>query len=81
MNETEQRIDVTILMPCLNEEEALPSAVKSAQGAQEELNRLRLSSEILISDNGSTDGSRQLAEELGCRVVNCPEKGDRKSVV
>ena len=40
MNETEQRIGVTILMPCLNEEEALPFAVKSAQGAQEELNRL-----------------------------------------
>jgi glycosyltransferase involved in cell wall biosynthesis len=75
MNEAEQRIDVTILMPCLNEEEALPFALKSAQGAQEELNRLGLSSEILISDNGSTDGSRQLAEELGCRVVNCPEKG------
>ncbi len=71
----DREIDVTIVMPCLNEEEALPYAIQSAKETLAELNKLGFSAEILISDNGSTDGSRELAEAAGCRVVNCPGKG------
>jgi len=67
--------DVTILMPCLNEASTLPHCIRSAQSALKELLRHDLSGEILISDNGSTDGSQKIAAEMGCRVTNCADKG------
>ena len=68
-------IDVTILMPCLNERITLPSCIDTAQQAVAELAARGLSAEILISDNGSTDGSREYAESRGCRVTLCPQRG------
>ena len=68
-------IDVTILMPCLNESTTLEQCVETAKAALRELEGLGLSGEILISDNGSTDGSLELAERLDCRVVHCPRRG------
>lgn len=68
--------DVTIVMPCLNELQSLPHCMANALDA---LSRLRtdlgLSGEILIADNGSTDGSQALATELGGRVVDVLERG------
>nr|WP_315458591.1 glycosyltransferase family 2 protein [uncultured Sphingorhabdus sp.] len=68
--------DVTIVMPCLNEMQSLPHCMANALDA---LSRLRtelgLSGEILIADNGSTDGSQALATELGGRVVDVHERG------
>lgn len=68
--------DVTIVMPCLNEMQSLPHCMANALDA---LSRLRtelgLSGEILIADNGSTDGSQALALELGGRVVAVHERG------
>ncbi len=68
--------DVTIVMPCLNEMQSLPHCMANALDA---LSRLRtelgLSGEILIADNGSTDGSQALAVELGGRVVDVHERG------
>ena len=69
------KIDVTILMPCLNEASTLPHCIRSAQSALTELLRHGLSGEILISDNGSTDESRKIAAEMKCRVTNCAAKG------
>ncbi len=68
-------LDVTILMPCLNEEQTLPACIKMAREAGEMLEAKGLTYEILISDNGSTDRSIEIAEGLGCRVVHCPKRG------
>ena len=43
--------------------------------AQELLEKYRIDGEVLISDNGSTDGSQEIARELGARVVSCPTRG------
>jgi hypothetical protein len=68
--------DVTIVMPCLNEVDSLPHCMGNALDA---LSRLRtelgLSGEIVIADNGSTDGSQALATELGARVVPIAARG------
>lgn len=69
-------IDVSIVLPCLNEAEALPTAIASAQAALVELHRRAgLSGEILVADNGSTDASRGIAAELGACVVEVAERG------
>lgn len=68
-------IDVTILMPCLNEVQTLPACIKMAHEAGETLKGKGLTYEVLISDNGSTDGSIELAESMGCRVEHCPDRG------
>src|SRR5476651_2678784 len=74
-------VDVTILMPCLNEELTLPQCIKTAHEAGAMMGDLGLTYEILISDNGSTDTSVYLADSLGCRVVNCPDRGYGNALV
>lgn len=64
--------ELTILMPCLNEERTIAASITEAQGY---LTRRGCSGEVLIADNGSTDRSAAIAEEMGARVVHCPEKG------
>jgi len=63
---------LTILMPCLNEAETIESCVRKALGS---LERLRVTGEVLVADNGSTDGSIELARGLGARVVPVSERG------
>jgi glycosyltransferase involved in cell wall biosynthesis len=65
-------IELTILMPCLNEAETLAVCIEKAQGF---LARSGVSGEVLISDNGSTDGSQEIATRLGARVSNAPRRG------
>lgn len=68
--------DVSIVMPCLNEAGCLTPCVEAARQALETLAQRRgLTGEIVIADNGSTDGSQALAERLGARVVAVEEKG------
>jgi glycosyltransferase involved in cell wall biosynthesis len=64
--------DLTCLMPCLNEAETIELCIRQAQNS---ISRLGISGEILIADNGSTDGSQDIARELGARVVNVEQKG------
>ena len=64
--------ELTILMPCLNEAETIEVCVRKAMGY---LAKSGVSGEVLIADNGSTDGSQAMAEALGARVVAVPEKG------
>lgn len=65
-------VELTILMPCLNEAETLARCIEKAKlGIQ----RAGVRGEILIADNGSTDGSQAIAERLGARVVPVKEKG------
>lgn len=65
-------MELTVVMPCLNEAETVATCVRKAMGFLAESG---ISGEVLIADNGSTDGSQQLAEAEGARVVNVKEKG------
>jgi glycosyltransferase involved in cell wall biosynthesis len=65
-------IELTILMPCLNEAETLALCVQKARGF---LERTGIVGEVLIADNGSSDGSQLIAEENGARVVAIAERG------
>jgi glycosyltransferase involved in cell wall biosynthesis len=64
--------ELTILMPCLNEAETLARCITKARAF---LIRGGIIGEVVIADNGSTDGSQQIAETLGARVVRVTEKG------
>ncbi len=66
------QIELTILMPCLNEAETLEACIAKAQSF---LARSGISGEVLIADNGSSDGSQSIARKAGARVVDVPEKG------
>lgn len=67
-----ETLELTILMPCLNEELTLETCIKKAKKSLEENN---IKGEIVIGDNGSTDRSIEIAESLGARVVRVPQKG------
>ena len=71
-NVSEGGTELSILMPCLNEAETLAICIKKAQKALDELD---VAGEIIIADNGSTDGSPEIAAGLGARVIHVAEKG------
>jgi glycosyltransferase involved in cell wall biosynthesis len=75
MTEAVTNPDVSIVMPCLNEADSLPKAVGTAVLALKLLREQGLSGEIVVTDNGSSDGSQELAGRLGCRVVLAQDKG------
>ncbi|HET7419901.1 MAG TPA: glycosyltransferase family 2 protein [Candidatus Dormibacteraeota bacterium] len=65
-------VEVSIVMPCLNEVETLATCIRKAQEA---IAKNHLSAEIIVADNGSTDGSQAVARELGVRVVDVQRRG------
>ena len=65
-------IEVTVLMPCLNEAETLAICIRKALKCLSDNN---VNGEVLIADNGSTDGSQDIAINEGARVVNVEERG------
>lgn len=65
-------LELTILMPCLNEAETLEICIKKAKRSLEENH---IQGEVLIADNGSTDGSQKIAEKNGARVVHVSRRG------
>jgi glycosyltransferase involved in cell wall biosynthesis len=65
-------MQLTILMPCLNEAETLAICISKANSWIEKSD---IEAEIVIADNGSTDGSQAIAESLGARVVAVPQRG------
>src|SRR6476659_1540591 len=69
-------VAVTIVMPCLNEYQCLPHCIANAHEALRRIaDEHGLAGEIVIADNGSTDGSQSLATSLGARVVEVTERG------
>jgi|HubBroStandDraft_1064217.scaffolds.fasta_scaffold00334_19 glycosyltransferase involved in cell wall biosynthesis len=66
------RVELTILMPCLNEAETVATCVRKARGF---LERTAIDGEVLVADNGSTDGSQKLAVDAGARVVPVAQRG------
>ena len=65
-------IELSIVMPCLNESETLAVCIDKAQ---QFFTDSGVSGEVLIADNGSTDGSQEIARRLGARVVDVPRRG------
>lgn len=69
-------LDVSIVMPCLNEAATVARCVAQAREALAILEgKHGLTGEVVVADNGSTDGSQRLAEEAGARVVNIDAHG------
>jgi glycosyltransferase involved in cell wall biosynthesis len=64
--------EVSIVMPCLNEAETLAVCIEKAQRSLQECG---VEGEIIIADNGSTDGSQEIATSLGARVMHVAAKG------
>src|SRR5947209_2189257 len=67
-----ETIEVSVVIPCLNEEETLAQCIEKAARALEEN---QIEGEIIMADNGSTDSSRTIAENCGARVVLVNEPG------
>lgn len=67
-----QGVELTVLMPCLNEAETVGVCVEKALGF---LTSSDIRGEVLVADNGSTDGSQELARQAGARVVDVPDRG------
>ena len=67
-----QPMELSILMPCLNEAETVATCVRKAR---EFLERTRIIGEVVVADNGSSDGSAELARSAGARVVRISNKG------
>lgn len=66
------RHELTVVMPCLNESETLATCIQKARTALE----IRgVDGEVIVADNGSTDGSQEIAVREGARVVNVPVRG------
>lgn len=65
-------VDVSVVLPCLNEAETLETCIRKASGS---LASLGVTGEIVVADNGSTDGSQQIARRLGARVIDVPVRG------
>jgi glycosyltransferase involved in cell wall biosynthesis len=65
-------VELTVVMPCLNEAETVATCVTKAVRSMQESG---IDGEVVVADNGSTDGSQQLATDAGARVVPVSEKG------
>src|SRR5260370_24987646 len=67
-----QAVEISVVIPCLNEANSLAYCVDKAGKA---FQAAGLSGEVVVADNGSTDGSSQIAEEHGARVIRVAERG------
>ena len=68
----EASVEISVVMPCLNEAETLAVCIDKAQRSLRDLN---CEAEIIVADNGSTDGSQQIAINCGARLVRAETKG------
>jgi glycosyltransferase involved in cell wall biosynthesis len=69
---SETRVSVSVVIPCLNEADSIERCIRSAL---EVLDENGLNGEVVVADNGSTDGSAQLAERAGAVVTHEPRRG------
>jgi glycosyltransferase involved in cell wall biosynthesis len=67
-----EEIELSVVMPCLNEAKTVGRCVAKAMAAME---RLGIAGEVVVADNGSTDGSQQIAYEARARIINAKQRG------
>ena len=72
MSDFPKPMELTILMPCLNEALTVKKCVSDAINF---LHKYGIHGEVLVADNGSTDESCQIAQQAGARVVEIKERG------
>src|SRR5882762_3841351 len=65
-------VDVSVVIPCLNEANSIGICVEKARKAFQEAG---LRGEVVVADNGSTDGSIEIVRKLGARVIPVPQRG------
>jgi glycosyltransferase involved in cell wall biosynthesis len=68
----EKDMELSVVMPCLNESDTLEICIQKAQKAMKDASII---GDIIVADNGSTDGSIEIAERNGARVIHVKEKG------
>lgn len=68
----QDKIEVSVIMPCLNEAKTVGICVRKAQGV---FKRHRINGEVIIVDNGSTDNSVEIAKKEGAKIVHQPVRG------
>ena len=71
-------LELSVVLPCLNEAETLARCIEKAELAMEEHG---IRGEVIVADNGSTDGSREIAERMHARVVRVEEQGYGSAVM
>jgi glycosyltransferase involved in cell wall biosynthesis len=71
-SETAANLDVSVVMPCLDESATIGQCISEALEA---IKKLNLRGEVVVGDNGSTDGSQGIALELGARVISIEHRG------
>jgi glycosyltransferase involved in cell wall biosynthesis len=65
-------VELSVVLPCLNEAETLETCVRKAHAS---IAHLGIPGEVIVADNGSTDGSQEIARRSGARVVDIPVRG------
>ena len=73
-----EEVEVSVVIPCLNEEKTLPACIETAKSA---MHKAGILGEIVVSDNGSTDQSVEIAIAHGARVVNATRKGYGNAII
>ena len=71
-------MELSIVMPCLNEEKTISSCIQKSKSFLDENN---IEGEVIVADNGSTDGSVNLAISLGAKIVNVNKKGYGSAII
>jgi glycosyltransferase involved in cell wall biosynthesis len=69
---TVTEVEVSVVLPCLDEAETLETCVRKATASMAEIG---VHGEVVVADNGSTDGSQDIARRCGARVVDVPDRG------
>jgi uncharacterized protein YjeT (DUF2065 family) len=72
MSPSVEDVEVTAVMPCLNEEKTIGACIEKAMAA---FRHMGVVGEVVVADNGSVDGSREIACGLGARVIEVPRRG------
>jgi glycosyltransferase involved in cell wall biosynthesis len=72
MNRAQDELELSVVIPCLNEALTIGACVQRAVAA---ISQHGIAGEVVVSDNGSNDGSIEIAAAAGARVISCPTRG------